>query len=180
MQARPRLPLLLTCHQIYCETVEISLSLSTFMFSSLSVLPGCKTLPANLRTKIQYVRFHASVTVTGGTVRFMDTLRERGVGLRDLLPNVKCIEYNVAAGDLDAEEFQRSYYNGPSWLDVVEDCFLKTGCRIEASYCPGRLAGMRFDTSARNNFDPLQCIATAFALPNIRAHGRQKSDLCPG
>lgn len=123
----PRLPLLLTCRQIYCETVDISLSLSTFMFSMLSILSRCNYLPAHIRSKIQHVRLLTSVTVTAGAIRFMDQMRYRGLGLIDLLPNAKSIDYDVQASHVAADERMRSFRPGPSWTEVVEQWFQKAG-----------------------------------------------------
>lgn len=86
------------------------------MFSTLSILPRCGLLPAHIRTRIEHIGFLTSITVRDSALPFLDEVRCKELDFKDLLPNVKCIEYNVQALHVAADERM-----------AVEEWFQKAG-----------------------------------------------------
>lgn len=97
------------------------------MFSCLAILPRCTVLPDHVRARIHHISFLESITVESSAQPFLDEVLPKGIQLRDLLPNVKSIKYNVQADEITMDEFLE--VNGPhfSSYGVVQQWFENAG-----------------------------------------------------
>lgn len=119
-----RLRLLLVSRQVYCEAFHLSLSLSAYEFYSLNGLADVNALPAQLRAVVQQVRLQWRVSDVDSSARFLRETRRQGVVLRDLLPNVKCIEYDIHHWEIRDYE---STIGGWSVKERLEEWFKMSG-----------------------------------------------------